>query len=283
MHKKGFTLIEILAVIVVLGTIMLIVMPRIIGIFDDSKKSAFQVEVNSVIDVIQNKMIDNPSLTIASFTLDYIKNNLNVDTNNFESISVTLNNNKVYVVIVGKNDWKNLTAYGTYNNILVSTDGLPPTYTDETCFTFNSVSQKITKYSASCPKDVIIPPTIGGVNVLIIDGGSFSWLDITSVVFPSTLTDIYGSSFNGNKLTSVIIPNSVITIGDDAFSWNGTITNVDIGTGITTIGYSAFEGNLIPQGSAIIRKSSGGVTVSAYAFNNNGADGATTITPTYQP
>lgn len=122
MHKKGFTLIEILAVIVVLGTIMLIVMPRIIGILDDSKKSAFQVEVNSLIDVIQNRMIDNPSLTVSTFTLDYIKNNLGVKTDNYKSVFVSKVNDKVYVEIVGANDWKNYKVYGTINSLNITND-----------------------------------------------------------------------------------------------------------------------------------------------------------------
>ena len=40
MNKKGFTLIELLAVIVILAIIALIAVPIVLGIIEDSRKSA---------------------------------------------------------------------------------------------------------------------------------------------------------------------------------------------------------------------------------------------------
>lgn len=131
MLKKGFTLIEILAVIVVLGTIMLIVIPRIIGIYDEAKIKAFEVDVNSLIDVIQNKMIDNPSLTPSSFNLAYLQSNMGVKTDNYQSVSTYNYNEKIYLIVVGQNDYKNLTAYGTYDDVSVAlTSSATPIYFD---------------------------------------------------------------------------------------------------------------------------------------------------------
>ena len=54
MLKKGFTLVELLAVIVILAVIALITTPIIIDSLNTSKKEAFKDSVNSLIKVTQN-------------------------------------------------------------------------------------------------------------------------------------------------------------------------------------------------------------------------------------
>lgn len=54
MLKKGFTLVELLAVIVILAVIALITTPIITGILRDSQKEAFKDSVSSLIKVTQN-------------------------------------------------------------------------------------------------------------------------------------------------------------------------------------------------------------------------------------
>ena len=73
--------------------------------------------------------------------------------------------------------------------------------------------------------------------------GVFSYKGITSVKFPSTLKYIGSNAFaEDNYLTKVIIPDSVATIGEYAFATNN-ITDVEIGTGITSIGFASFMNN----------------------------------------
>ncbi len=47
-NKNGFTLVELLAVIALIGVIMLLVAPKVINVFNDSKKTAFYDEVVSL-------------------------------------------------------------------------------------------------------------------------------------------------------------------------------------------------------------------------------------------
>ena len=52
-----------------------------------------------------------------------------------------------------------------------------------------------------CPRDVIIPETINGTTVIKIGYMAFEEKNITSVKFPSTLTDIGYYAFRYNKIS----------------------------------------------------------------------------------
>ena len=58
-EKRGFTLIELLAVIVILAVIALIATPIILGIIDDTKKSAFKDSVYSGFDGVGYYLVEN--------------------------------------------------------------------------------------------------------------------------------------------------------------------------------------------------------------------------------
>ena len=49
LNKKGFTLVELLAVIVILAIIILLAMPNIISSMNNARRGAFATEVNSII------------------------------------------------------------------------------------------------------------------------------------------------------------------------------------------------------------------------------------------
>lgn len=47
MNKKGFTLVELLAVIIILGTILVIAVPRFTGVADTSRKKTLEISAKS--------------------------------------------------------------------------------------------------------------------------------------------------------------------------------------------------------------------------------------------
>ncbi len=92
-NKKGFTLMELLAVIGIIGIIMVLLVPNVIKLFSDSKKSTFITEVRNV----QKLAINQREINIAegSFTGVYNSNNtklLTEDKKNFDYI-INFNNN----------------------------------------------------------------------------------------------------------------------------------------------------------------------------------------------
>lgn len=58
LNKKGFTLVELLAVIVILAIILAIAVPSITGILNSAKKSSFEADVKLIIKGIEYKMLE---------------------------------------------------------------------------------------------------------------------------------------------------------------------------------------------------------------------------------
>ncbi len=57
-NKKGFTLVELLAVIVVLAIIILIAMPAVLSSMEKARKNSFAVEANEIIRAAQTAYAD---------------------------------------------------------------------------------------------------------------------------------------------------------------------------------------------------------------------------------
>ena len=50
MKKKGFTLVELLAVIAILAILVIVAMPNVLGMFNQAKSSTFVTEVQKYMD-----------------------------------------------------------------------------------------------------------------------------------------------------------------------------------------------------------------------------------------
>ncbi len=55
MNKKGFTLVELLAVIAILAILMLLIMPNVLNMFNEGKKDTFKVQVESIIKAAERQ------------------------------------------------------------------------------------------------------------------------------------------------------------------------------------------------------------------------------------
>lgn len=127
------------------------------------------------------------------------------------------------------------------SKILVHEGVVPPTYTDESYFTFDALNNSITRYSLEGPKDVVVPPTIGGVNVENIATDAFFEVGLTSIILPNTLVSISDGAFNDNtSLTSITFPSSLRFIGMYVFTGCTSLTNVVFNEGLLSIGEDAF-------------------------------------------
>ena len=103
MKKKGFTLVELLAVIAILAILVIIALPNVLKMFNDSKKNAFMVQARKTANVAQEH-------TVLSSDKTFDCNSL-LTGQKFKDCTATVDkNNQVSVDVLGS---------GTYENFLM--------------------------------------------------------------------------------------------------------------------------------------------------------------------
>lgn len=68
MNKKGFTLVELLAVIAILAILVIIALPNVLQMFNDSKKNSFMTEVRDIYKQAQTQFIADSMTTAGAKT-----------------------------------------------------------------------------------------------------------------------------------------------------------------------------------------------------------------------
>ena len=109
-------------------------------------------------------------------------------------------------------------------------------------YTVSGEGATITGCDGACPTTLVIPDTLGGSRVVVIDSHAFREDALTSVTIPNTVVSIGSSAFYSNALTIVTIPDSVTSIGSGAFAYNA-LTSVTIPNSVMVIALSAFDSN----------------------------------------
>ena len=70
MKKKGFTLVELLAVIAILAILVIIALPNVMGMFNNAKKSSFETEVKNIVKYAGTEWMQK-SLTMTTGNTDF--------------------------------------------------------------------------------------------------------------------------------------------------------------------------------------------------------------------
>lgn len=82
LNKKGFTLVELLAVIAILAILMLLVTPNILRLFTEGKKNSFATQVQSVWKAAETKYISDALTNDSPGPYCYAGEKLNPDSTN---------------------------------------------------------------------------------------------------------------------------------------------------------------------------------------------------------
>lgn len=116
-NNKGFTLVELLAVIVILGVIGLIIVPIYNNIINNSKKQTFTDSVLVLIKEIEGYVISDTS---SKYTNEVSIDSLNLELNNYNITSGNfyVSNNFIILVNVTNDDY---CANGDKNNLVITT------------------------------------------------------------------------------------------------------------------------------------------------------------------
>lgn len=133
MQKKGFTLVELLAVIVVLAIILAIAIPSISGIIKNPTKRAFNYDAKMVIKAIEYQKLENDRFNPLEVTKENMMETIGLSDYNYEQVSILIKNGVIEVVLVGQGKWDGFTAYGSIKNMRVvdseDYDATPPSIT----------------------------------------------------------------------------------------------------------------------------------------------------------
>jgi prepilin-type N-terminal cleavage/methylation domain-containing protein len=134
--KNAFTLIELVAVIVIIGIILAIAVPSITGVISNSTKAAFVSDAKLLLKAIDYKKLGNSSFNSTDVNQSNVADLLGLSSTNYKSIKIVNEENTTILTIIGKGKWDGLVACGTYHNMNVytstsecSTDLIPPVIT----------------------------------------------------------------------------------------------------------------------------------------------------------
>jgi prepilin-type N-terminal cleavage/methylation domain-containing protein len=68
MKKKGFTLVELLAVIAILAILVIIALPNVLGMFNEAKKNTFVTELQSIYTTAETQFVSDSMGDMTQFT-----------------------------------------------------------------------------------------------------------------------------------------------------------------------------------------------------------------------
>lgn len=243
-NKKGFTLIELVVVIAILGVISSIAIPRLSGFSEKARVKADEASLStlnkttSIYAALNN--ISGEDI-FAGVPSDDSRMSLLVSNGLLgENIKAQQKDTK-FVWDIGGQLWT-----CSHEGAGVS---MTEAEAEEKGFAFSKGTGTITGYTGS-DKNVEIPSKIGGVDVTTIGEGAFKDKELESVVIGEGVIKIEEDAFRGNKLTDISIPSTVTTIGDYAFigkqyndSFGNELESVIIPGNVTSIGKGSFKYN----------------------------------------
>lgn len=170
--KRGFTLVELLSVIVILAIILAIAIPTISNIINGSKKNSFEASAKLILKTVRLKLLENSSFDLTLINKNSLESLLNIDSENYSQVYVRKDNDgKLYTTINGTGQWENLTAIGSLENMSTKT-------------TEQIVTNGLVSY-------------LDAGNLASYHGAGTSWYDISGNNNNATLMN--GVSFNTNS------------------------------------------------------------------------------------
>ena len=233
---KGFTLVELLAVIVILAVILIIAMPRISDVISNSKKASLEATAKTVASQAEKKLMEKEILedTSSISCSDIVK----LNDSDYGACTITFDGNKAKVNITGKGKFDGLKVVNATKDSAVAVEDKIE-YTNPNCFVvsngvitdyknpttalniiMDALVEKVyagpsvpTSYktydSDKCPRDVVIPEKINGVTITGIGHRAFAMDDIHALDIPSTVANLNDAIFkyeeSNKNLTTIYI------------------------------------------------------------------------------
>lgn len=120
--KKGFTLVELLAVIVILAVVLVIAVPQILDTTNKSRESVFTATVKMIASAAEKKLIENEIFEIEEDIEceDIVK----INDDDYEDCQITFEGQRAYITLIGSGKFNDIAVVNaTKDNIeIISAD-----------------------------------------------------------------------------------------------------------------------------------------------------------------
>lgn len=182
-NKKGFTLVELLAVIVILGVLLMIAVPAVQNVIKKTKNNATQKQAELFIDAAKKMaIIDEATSDMLIYKLSDLDSD--VDKNRFTGMVVALKENGSYKYYIYLNDSVNKKTIGNNNN----NNGI---------FEFASEDK---------------------INEKVTDGGKIFEEKSTQIIKVNNNTYSYSNNSNTLNTYYSVKENVTVTVGDNTYT-----------------------------------------------------------------
>ena len=256
--NKGFTLVELLSVIVILAVILVIAVPQIMSVIESARKGSIESTAKLIAEGAEREYTNRKIL--GKDTNIECSDVSSMNSNDYGTCVITFDNRgKATVKVTGKGKFEGYTCNGNSTNMECIKGEIPgPTETAAQYFSYSEVEGgvSITGYNIEGGLNVVIPSMINGKKVVAIADYAFTDGGVTLTTISNTKKVMPLYLYNGNKasvhklapstaglgITRVVIPNTVTSIGDYAF-FDNKLTEVTIPSSVTSIGVRAFSYN----------------------------------------
>ena len=257
--KKGFTLVELLAVIVILAVILVIAVPQIMSVIESARKGSIESTAKLIAEGAEREYTNRKILGKDTNNIE-CSDVSSMNSNDYGTCVITFDNRgKATVKVTGKGKFEGYTCNGNSTNMECIKGEIPgSTETAAQYFSYSEVEGgvSITGYNIEGGLNVVIPSMINGKKVVAIADYAFTSRGVTPTTISNTKKVMPSDLYNDNKasvhklapsptglgITSVVIPSTVKSIGESAFTGN-KLTEVTIPSSVTSIESYAFSEN----------------------------------------
>ena len=179
--KKGFTLVELLAVIVILAVILVIAVPQIMSVIESARKGSIESTAKLIAEGAEREYTNRKIL--GKDTNIECSDVSSMNSNDYGTCVITFDNTgKATVKVTGKGKFEGYTCNGNSTNMECVKGEIPgSTETAAQYFSYKEVEGgvSITGYNIEGGTDVVIPSEINGKKVVEIADNAFTAKELT--------------------------------------------------------------------------------------------------------